>query len=493
MTNSDPNLYTSAEIRALEKALIEGRGVPGYELMGRAGQALFEFCRRELPKGGRVLTLCGPGNNGGDGYVAARLLRQAGYAVELISLADPEKLRNEAARAFEDWRTIGGRTALFEGSLPDGADLVIDALLGIGLERPLAGDYLAAVRAMNDLPVPVLAVDIPSGLTSESGQPLDEAVRATATLTFIGLKLGLFSGRGPDYCGVVHCADLGASDAGLSGRRASVQLFDDGLLSGLLPRRARDAHKGHFGHVLAIGGENGLSGAVRMAAEAAARVGAGLVSVATREAHAALVSSGCPVVMAHGAESGDTLRALIDAATVVAIGPGLGRRAWGRNCWEIASAADKPMVVDADALNLLAEKPGRSEHWILTPHPGEAARLLDTTTKQVQADRVAAVKALQRRYGGVVALKGAGTLVADGETVTLCQHGNPGMATGGMGDVLTGVIAGLLAQGLNGADAARAGVQAHALAGDRAAGDCPRGLLAPDLLSALRRVVNPEF
>lgn len=255
--------------------------------------------------------------------------------------------------------------------------------------------------------------------------------------------------------------------------------------------RARDAHKGDFGHVLVIGGQPGMSGAARLAGEAALRAGAGLVSVATHPEHASVLNSGRPELMCHAVANAETLKPLLERSTVLAVGPGLGQSEWARGLLVAVWDTDLPMIVDADALNLLAREPMRRDRWILTPHPGEAARLLGCSATEVQADRRTAVRALQARYGGVVVLKGAGTLIADGVQCRVCTAGNPGMASGGMGDVLTGVIAGLCAQGMSLSSAAAAGVLVHALAADAAAlRDGERGLLASDLLPELRRWVN---
>lgn len=271
---------------------------------------------------------------------------------------------------------------------------------------------------------------------------------------------------------------------------SATPLTDD-MLRAWLPPRARASHKGDYGHVLVVGGDHGMVGAVRLAGEAAARTGSGLVSIATRAAHAAVSAAVRPELMCHGVECARDLRVLLQRASVVAIGPGLGQSAWAHDMLAAVLQMRLPRVVDADALNLLAQESMQCDHWVLTPHPGEAARLLDMTTKQVQADRLQAAQALQQRYGGVCVLKGAGTLVCTSESISICEVGNPGMASGGMGDVLTGIIAGLLAQGLSLVDAACAGVYIHAKAGDRAAQEGERGLLASDVMPHLRKLVNP--
>jgi NAD(P)H-hydrate epimerase len=337
-----------------------------------------------------------------------------------------------------------------------------------------------------------VAIDIPSGLHADRGEILGVAVKAGLTVSFIGLKQGRFTGAGPACCGEICFDDL-AVPADLYGSvTASCHLYDGSDLPVLLPQRARTAHKGDHGHVLVIGGDNGMAGAARMAAEAAARCGAGLVSIATRAVHAGIQAALRPELMFRGVETVDELTPLLERATVIAAGPGMGTSSWGRKLLEAAIERDLPLILDADALNLLPVMPKRRNNWILTPHPGEAARLLGLTTAAVQQNRFSAVHELVSRYNGVAILKGAGTLIAASDAPTcICTAGNPGMASGGMGDVLTGVIAGLLAQGLRHYDATRAGVYLHARAGDLAAAEGERGLLATDLFPYLRRLVNP--
>lgn len=273
---------------------------------------------------------------------------------------------------------------------------------------------------------------------------------------------------------------------------AKIEKLNSAQIKAWLPKRQRDANKSDYGHVLVIGGDYGMGGAVRMAAEAALRVGAGLVSVATRPEHINIVSGIRPEIMCHSVETAQDLAPLLARATFIVIGPGLGKSEWAQELLARVLQAKQPKLLDADALNLLAQNPVCCENWILTPHPGEAGRLLDEATEAVQADRIKAVQALEKKYGGVVVLKGAGTLVqTEKAKPTICEAGNPGMASGGMGDVLSGVIAGLAAQGLSLENAAKAGVFLHACAGDLAAAEGgERGLLATDLLLHLRQLVN---
>jgi NAD(P)H-hydrate epimerase len=462
--------------------------------MSRAGAAAFELLRQRWPDARRIVVVCGGGNNAGDGYVVARLAHQSGLDVRVLTLSNPDDLRGDALTAWQDAGAAGVLTTVFTAAGLADAELLVDAILGTGLEREVSGVWREAIEAMNAHPTDTLAIDIPSGLHADTGAMLGAAVQAAATLTFIGLKQGLFTGQGPACCGDVLFADLDAPPDIYRAIHPACWRYAGEDLPVLLPKRGRSAHKGRFGHVLVIGGERGLVGAARMAGEAAARCGAGLVSIATRAAHAGLQAATRPELMCHGIETPEELEPLLDRATVIAVGPGLGQGEWGRAMLQAALARDQPLVIDADGLNLLAIEPIFRENWILTPHSGEAARLLKMTPAQVEADRFAAVEDVALRFGGVAVLKGAGSLIAsrtDG-LVALCSAGNPGMACGGMGDVLTGVIAALLAQGLPLFAAAKAGVYLHGRAGDLAAqSGGERGLLATDLLPFLRQLVNP--
>lgn len=484
-------LYTASQIRAIEQRVIYELGIPGYTLMSRAGQAAFEQCSAMLKPGATVLVLVGPGNNGGDGYVVARLLRQANYTVELLSLASDRAPQGDAAIAQQAWLAAGGRIEAFHGELPEAADLIIDAVLGTGLERPLTGDFLLAVQLINEHRAAVLAVDLPTGLHSETGMPMGAVVFADETVTYIGLKLGMFVGMGLDACGSVVLDDLDIPEYVFETVEPPVSRLLPDEAAHYLPVRRQTSHKGDFGHVVVLGGDRGMSGAARMCAEAALRVGSGLVTVATHLQHAALINLTRPELMTHAVETPGQVHAAFERATVIAMGPGMGTGPWSMGCFMQTIGLELPMVVDAGALTLLAQEPRRSDNWILTPHPGEAARLLDTTVAEIQSDRIRAAQELRLKFGGVAVLKGAGTVIAGPGGVYLSDAGNPGMSTGGMGDVLTGVIAGLLAQGLYAEVAACVAVMVHGRAGDQAAGHHPRGLLATDLMPFLRRLVNP--
>ena len=493
MSNIENLAYTPAAVREMDRTAIERLGIPGYTLMTRAGQAAFEDARARFPVASRWLVVCGAGNNAGDGYVIARLAHGAGLDVTVAALADPDRLTGDAARARDDFCATGLAISTFEPALAGAADLAIDAMLGTGLDRPLSGAYLDAVNALDRAGIPVVAVDIPTGLSGATGEVLGAAVRAALTPTFVGLKQGLFLAAGPEHCGDVRFHDLGIPADALAAIEPTAGLYADADLCALLGRRPRTGHKGSFGHVLIVGGNRGMAGAPRLAGEAALRSGAGLVSVAAHPDVAGSITSGCPELMCHGAGAPEDLEALLGRATVVALGPGLGRDDWSWQLFQRVVGCSQPKVVDADALNILAEESVHRDDWILTPHPGEAARLLGVDTASIQSDRLGAVREIAANYGGVAVLKGHGTLIgAAGSLPLLIRRGNPGMATAGMGDVLTGVIAGLLAQYPGDLRrVAAAAVYAHASAGDLAAGGGERGLIASDLFAHLRSVVNP--
>jgi NAD(P)H-hydrate epimerase len=487
MSRLPHQLYRSDQVRELDRIAIEEFGIAGTVLMERAGAAVFEALRARYPDARSMAVICGPGNNGGDGYVVARLAREAGLAVSVQRLGEPRGAAAPAAARLEGLVPVSN----FAGRPLEGHDVVVDAVVGTGLDRELTADYRDAVQAINAGGAPVVAVDLPSGLHADTGRTLGVAVEADLTVTFIGLKQGMFTGSGRRHCGAIRYSDLGLPEAVFAGITPSASRLSYHALTSLLPLREADGHKGDYGHVLVIGGDAGMMGAAILAGEAALRTGAGLVSIATRAFHAPMVSAARPELMAWGVEDERALAPLLERARVVAIGPGLGRSAWAQRLLGTALEARKPLVIDADALNLLALEPCRRDDWVLTPHPGEAARLLRCAVAEVEGDRFAAARLLQSHYGGVAVLKGAGTLVQAPDAVAVCDGGNPGMASGGMGDALTGIVASLIAQRHRPAAAARLGVALHAEAGDRAAEEGERGLIAHDLIARLRPLANP--
>lgn len=485
----------------MDRSAIDGHGIPGIELMERAGRCTFDAARAAYPEARRWLVFCGGGNNGGDGYVVARLARESGFEARVCALKPPDRLAGDAATAAARWRASGGETQPLPAGSPGGVDLIVDALLGTGLERAPEGDYAAAIQWINDSGKPVVAVDIPSGLDADTGLARGMAVRARLTATFIGNKRGLFTADGPDYSGAVTFYGLGAPASVHDSVIDSGILLRECLIAESVPRRRRNSHKGSFGWVLGIGGNSSMSGAVRLCGEAALRAGAGKVTLATMPEHAALVNLTCPELMVRGVRRGKELLTLLQQVDVCVIGTGLGQTSWSEDLFKTCMKTRVPIVLDADGLNILARlypEMGRSEDlprgsWILTPHPAEAGRLLDCPAREVQNDRVAAAQSLAQRFDATVVLKGCGTVVAgpDGR-YGICPLGNPGMASAGTGDVLAGVIGALIAQHLDLWTAAAAGVVAHAAAGDLAAAEIgERGLIASDITARLPRVLNP--
>jgi NAD(P)H-hydrate epimerase len=485
-------LYTSATVRGIDRHAIDRLGIAGYELMTRAGREAFGLIRECWPAARRLVVICGGGNNGGDGYVVARLARESLLDVFVVPLANPHDLRGDARTAYDDYARSGGTVTPWRNDLLTSADLIVDAIFGTGLSRPLDAPAHEKVDAVNASGKPVLAIDVPSGLSADTGEVLGAAIRATRTITFVGRKAGFHLAEAPDYVGVVTFASLAIHGEAYASAEPVAYLLTESMLREILPPRAKTSHKGSNGHVLIIGGGAAMGGAVCLAGEASLRAGAGLVTVATHPNNVSSIVAVRPELICRGIASPAELSPLIEKADVIALGPGLGQDDWAQAIYSAAFEHDLPMIVDADGLNLLAKNARRQEHWVLTPHPGEAGRLLGISTADVQRRRLDASAQLAETYGGTIVLKGASTIVRSrGETPSVCPFGNPGMASPGMGDVLTGVIAGLAAQIGRLDVAARAGVLVHALAGDWAARNGERGMIASDLFDGIRRCVNP--
>ena len=484
-------IYSVKDVRGIDRSAIEDHGIPGYELMVRAAAAALDIAQSRFPAEGRWQFVAGPGNNGGDAWAMARLALIDGRPVDVVSVVDPASLSGDAARAYGDYRAAGGGYAVWAGTLDAGAAQIVDGVFGSGLVRDVGGPFAAAVDAMNAHRSAVVSLDIPSGIHGDTGRTLGTAVRAELTVAFVGLKPGYFLADGIDHTGELLFAGLDIPTACYPAEQAVMRRLTEQRRRQLIGRRRRNAHKGDFGHVLIVGGSPGMPGAALLAGRAALRAGAGRVSVATHPMHAAALVAACPELMVRGVADAGELAPLIDTASVVALGPGLGNDDWASAIYPAAAAADRPTVWDAGALTRLAAGAVAHADRILTPHPGEAGALLDSDAAAVQSDRVATLCALTATYRSTVVLKGAATLVgAPGSTPWLCTAGNPGMASAGMGDALTGVIAALRAQGIEAELAAALGVELHARAGDRAARDGERGLLASDVIEAVRSEVN---
>ncbi|MBC9249181.1 bifunctional ADP-dependent (S)-NAD(P)H-hydrate dehydratase/NAD(P)H-hydrate epimerase [Pseudomonas alcaligenes] len=481
-------LYTAAQVRELDARLIAA-GTPGFELMQRAAHAAWRALRRRWPQAGEVTVLAGAGNNAGDGYLVAELARMAGWAVRVLAVGAVGKLAGDAATAHQAALAAGVAVEAWSG----GAELrgvLVDGLLGTGFQGELRAPYAEAIARINGSGLPVLALDLPSGLHADNGLVAEQAVRADLTVSFIGLKLGLFTGDAPDWVGELVFDDLQADPQLLAAQACAALRLAGGALPQLAPR-SRTAHKGLFGHVLVVGGDRGFGGAALLAAESALRAGAGLVSLATRGEHVAASLARRPEVMCVATDSTYQLPPLCAQADVLVVGPGLGQQAWGRSLLSAVAASARPQVWDADALNLLAAGALQlPADCVLTPHPGEAARLLGISTAEVQGDRPAAALALAQKYQAVVVLKGAGSLIAapDGRLL-LCDRGHPAIAGAGLGDVLAGLIGALRGQGLDAFAAAALAVWLHASAGQQLAVN-GRGLAASDLIPTIRQLLE---
>ncbi len=495
-------LYSAQQCRELDRIAIQESGIDSYALMCRAGQASVDVLRKQWPSKNNILVLCGSGNNGGDGFVLARLLDQLGLAVEVYCTVAVSALKGDALKACQDAGKAGieikdaANAKLLQQSLLS-AQVVVDALLGTGISGTLRAAMVALIEQVNQANKPVLALDLPSGLCADTGMSLGATIKASVTLTFIAAKPGLFTGAAVDYTGECLCDDLNLSAEVFASLSSHLELVNFAVCKKILKPRARNSHKGHFGHVLLVGGDRGMGGAIALAAEAALRVGAGLVSVATHPENAAMVTGRCPEVMCLGFTKPNEINHLIENASLIALGPGLGQSVWSQMAFAKIIEQKKLRMLDADALNFLAQNEMVSENWILTPHPGEAARLLQVSSSKVNDNRFAASEQIQKRYGGVVILKGAGTLVCDADACAICQGGNPGMASGGMGDVLSGILAGLCAQFERSeslSSIARLAVCLHAKAADVACEQKgERGLLASDVINALPALVQGNY
>ncbi|MCW8335702.1 NAD(P)H-hydrate dehydratase [Vibrio paucivorans] len=489
--NEQARFYTAQQVKSGEQKAAKDCQVEMYALMERAGLAVFQTIKRQFPSARRVLVCCGGGNNGGDGYVVARMLLEAGVKVELWSAVDIEKLTGDAKSAYQAYISAGGRVEKPALAIVSDVELIVDAILRTGLTGEVRVAQRSLIELINAHSAKVISVDIPSGLCADTGSVLGVAIEAFYTVTFIGMKQGLVTGQARNHTGKFVYDGLGVSETFHRQNVPATLAIDSRCWQSSLPKRKPASHKSTHGKVALIGGEQGFSGAIILSGNASARSGAGLTAVLTNEVSIVPMLNHCPEVMVSNWQSMAFVAKRVDWSDAIALGPGLSTSNHARSLFELVRRYDKAKVLDADALTLLAENPFKDDNRILTPHPGEAARLLACSIKEVESNRFQAVTQLQQIYGGVIVLKGAGTLVHDGQTIYVCTAGNAGMGSGGMGDVLTGVIVSLLAQGMSLSDAALTGVQLHSVAADELATEFgSRGLLASDLIPAIRRLMN---
>jgi ADP-dependent NAD(P)H-hydrate dehydratase / NAD(P)H-hydrate epimerase len=511
-------LVSAAEMRALDRAAIEDCKIPSLRLMENAGKAVvqeMERCFGRL-RGKTVTVVAGKGQNGGDGFVVARILRQRGCRARVGLLWPASMLTKDAAITLRKYKQAGGRTFPVSGeasvastvaTLLGESDVLIDAIFGTGLNAPIEGPVADVIQIMNKTKRRIVAVDIPSGLDADSGEILGTAVQAFMTVTFARAKRGLFLGEGPNVAGIIRMADIGIPEELIARARISLKLLDAAVVRASLPDRKPAAHKGSFGHAGIIAGSTGKTGAAAMAALGALRSGAGLVTVAVPAGLNAVLEAKLLEAMtfpvadtpSHGFAKAawESLIEFASAKTAVAIGPGIGREPETVGLvHDLVTEIKQPLVIDADGINALASYTHilrrAQAPVILTPHPGEMARLLGTSAADVQKDRLGVAGRFAREFNVHVVLKGAGTIVAgpDG-SLAVNPTGNPGMATGGTGDVLTGMIVGFLAQNVAPLEAASLATFLHGMAGDIAAarrGDI--GMIARDLIDAIPEAIR---
>lgn len=495
-------VFRTNQVRERELEAAKRLGVSPAQLMQRAAQSCLAALERQQPAPARVMILCGPGNNGGDGWVLARLASRAGYHVSVVASEPKTELAKQAAQAWQDQQGQVEPLEHLDRTHIAEYDIIVDALLGTGLKRDLDPMYQRAVDALNDAKcyhkLWVLSIDCPSGLQSDTGTPCPIAVEADYTVTFVAWKPGLLTGQGGHFCGRLELAELGIAAAFRQLERPFATLVEQEEVGRHLPPRHRSSHKGRHGHVMIVGGSLGMSGAAVLAGQAALRSGAGKVSVLTQPESQAIIATAQPELMVRQTtgEDHDQVRQHFADCDVLVVGPGLGRSAWAKTLCQLALASDLPVVLDADGLTHLSQ----NDHWLprkatlwLTPHTGEAARLLDCKTVEVEQDRYAAVEELSHRYQAFVVLKGAGSLMAHSEArrIRICQRGSPALAVGGAGDVLSGIVGSMIGQGIAEEAVLPVATWLHAVAGEHAAIAGERGTLPSDLFGPLRKLVNP--
>ena len=484
------SLYLAEQARELDRLAIQQLSLSDGQLMERAGAAAYGLLRHHWPRARRLAVICGPGNNGGDGYVLARLAMAEGLMVRLLSPGDLLRQHDDALAARKLFEQSGGVVSPFDPATLGDCDLIVDSIFGTGLEQEITGDFAEAIAAINGSRIPVLALDIPSGLDADRGIVLGIAVKANETICFIGIKAGMLTADGPDYCGHLRFDSLGIPDTTFRQIEPYATRIARSQLRALFPRRRRNSHKGDFGRVLIIGGGPGMAGAARLAGEAALYCGAGLVRVATHPEHAHTLNTARPELIVHSVSDGRQLRELMQQADVVALGPGLGQSDWATSLMSVVLESGLPKVLDADALRLLAMDPVYDDKRVLTPHPGEAGALLGTCAAEIQADRFRQADSIIKQFGGVCILKGNGSIVAANKIRRVCASGNPALAIAGSGDLLTGAVASFIAQGLSLVDAAVAAVWLHGHAADMIAHRGERGWLASELLPFMRDALH---
>ncbi|WP_024850442.1 bifunctional ADP-dependent NAD(P)H-hydrate dehydratase/NAD(P)H-hydrate epimerase [Hydrogenovibrio kuenenii] len=468
-------LYSAEQSQQLDRLAIASGNFPGILLMKRAAYRAFQTLRQHWPQAKKLYILCGTGNNGGDGLALAQYAILEGLEVDIALVGNSDHFKPDAQQVFSELTQLGVISQNFSSAKLEEADLVVDALLGIGLNKDIEGKLSDIINQVSQAHKPILALDIPTGINATTGQIHGCAIRANVTISFITHKLGLYTGLGADHIGKKVIDDLNLPATLFEQIPSLADFHDLAYWQNKMPKRSIAAHKGSSGTSLLIGGNHSMAGAIQLAATAALRAGSGLVKVISQPGHLQTLTEQQPELMTYPTKQ---LEMLLTQVNAIAIGPGLGEDNWAQKLFQQtlqhSMQSPTPLVMDADALKLLAQNPQQrptKPNWVLTPHPGEAAQMLGCSTQEVQSDRLAAIRKLHEMYGGVIVLKGNGSLIFDGEQMELCPLGNAGMAVGGMGDVLTGMITSYLAQGsgqgMTLMDAACLGVYQHAAIADQ--------------------------
>ena len=500
------NLYTSKQTKILDRLAIKEQGLTAFSLMEEAANFSFNTLLSYWPDTKQVFTFCGKGNNAGDGYLVASLAKELGLESFVVQISKQENLSKHSSKAFKISRSSGVKFITLKSfkKMSLNKAVLVDALLGTGIRGNVKKTISDVIKIINQKSTyhPVLSIDIPSGVCADSGKILGAAIMANLTTTFIGRKRGCYTSTGKSNSGKIEFSNLGIKKTILNKVISNCYILDMEKSLAKILNRPKNSHKGNFGHTLIIGGDRGYGGAAILASKAAIMSGSGLVSLATKKEHVSAALTSCPEIMVNGVNSGQDLENLLEKPDTIVIGPGLGQSAWSEQMLQKtfieAKKRNLPVVMDADALNLLAKlklASGAPKKLVITPHPGEAAKLLNRSVQTIQEDRFKSVKDLEKKLGTVTVLKGSGSLVCSRRNATqkigVCSAGNPGMAKGGMGDILSGLIGSFISQGLNLIDATEAAVDIHSKAADITELEMGElGLLPSDVLNNVRYLLK---
>lgn len=501
-TNLPQIAYSAQQVQSNESIIAKRMGIDMYQLMQLAGQSVFSLIWDCYSFANNILVLTGKGNNGGDGYIVAKLAIENDLSVKVFSICDSNELKGDSLKAYKGFINVGGK--LEEKLDFSSCDLIIDALLGIGFSGELSDVIKNISQQVNQAGKPVISIDMPSGVDATTGAISKDAIYADNTVSFIGLKQGSLTGKAKDYVGELYFAGLGIDTVFAKAVPSIINHLSEGAILNNKITRKKSTYKNQQGHVLLIGGDRGMAGAIRLAGEACLRSGAGLVSIATHIDNVISILQGCYELMVHGVQDEIHLNSLIEKATVIVIGPGMGQSHWSNMLFKaISRYQDKIKIIDADALNLLVKSNIQLPNCVLTPHSGEAARLLQCTNYEIESNRFESVNKIAKKYSATVVLKGPGTLVCQDEIININKSGTPSMASAGMGDVLSGIIGALIAQKVKKRnfeklvmdkqtifDMTCLSVFIHGKAAQYAEKDGVNGLLASDLFPYIRHLVG---